>query len=66
MICLISFNKFLDASPAFICASATGILSSTCLGVNILRPSPYFALYLVSDKILKKSSNNFITFSRDS
>ena len=66
MICLISFNKFSDVLPAFICASTTGNLSSTCLGVNILRPSPYFALYLVSDKILEKSSNNFLTFSRDS
>ena len=49
----------MDIVPAFTCASATGNLWSICLEVNILRPLPYFALYLASDsekvKSLKKS-----------
>ena len=46
--CLISFNKFSDVLPAFACASAIGNLWSVCLRVNILRPYPYFDLYLAS------------------
>ena len=30
----ISYSKFSDVLPAFICASASGILWSICLGVN--------------------------------
>ena len=48
MICLTSFNKFSDVLPAFPCASAIGNLLNICIGVNILRPSPYFDMYLVS------------------
>ena len=51
MICLISFSKFSDVLPAFTCARAIGNLWTICLGVNILRPSPYFVLYLPSDTI---------------
>ena len=55
MICLISFNKFPDVLPAFSCYRTyflhIGNLLSICLGVKILRPSPYFVLYLASDAI---------------
>ena len=53
VICLISFSKFSDALPAFTCASAIGNLWNICLCVKILRPSPYFVLYLASDTILE-------------
>ena len=49
MICLTLFSKFLDIVPAFSCASAIGNLWSICLGVNILKPFPYFGLYSASD-----------------
>ena len=42
-------DKFSDVLAAFTCASAIGNLWSFCLGVNILRPLSYFALYLASD-----------------
>ena len=50
---LIAFNKFFDVLPPFTCASAIGYLWYICLRVNILRPSPYFVLYLASDKIVE-------------
>ena len=52
MICLISFSKFSDVLPAFICLRAMGNLWSLCLEVNSLRNSPYFHLCLASDTIL--------------
>ena len=52
VIFLISFSKFSDVLPAFNFASAIGNLWSIYLGVNILRPSPYFVLLLASDTIL--------------
>ena len=36
MICLISFSKFSNVTPAFTCAITIGNPSSICLGVNIL------------------------------
>ena len=51
--------------PTFTCARAIGILWIICLGVNILRPSPYFILYLVSDEIEEQSLNNLITACRN-
>ena len=65
MICLSSFSKFSDVFPAFNCVRAFDNRWSICLGVNILSPSPYFALYLASDNILEQSLNNLITFSCD-
>ena len=56
---VISFFQYREYT--FTCARARSI----CLGVNILRPSPYFALYLASDTILEYSTNNLITFSHD-
>ena len=53
IICLISFCKFSEVLPAFTYPRAIGNLWSICLGVNILRPSPYFVLYLTSDTILE-------------
>ena len=53
MISIISFSNFSDVLPAFTCARAIGNLRSICLGVNILSPSPYFVLYVDSDKILE-------------
>ena len=53
MIYLISFSKSSDALPTFTYARAIGNLSSICLGVNILRPSSYFVLYVASDTILE-------------
>ena len=49
IICLISFSKFSDLLPA----SAIGNIWSICLGVNILKPSAYFVLYLASDTVLE-------------
>ena len=49
MICMISFSEFFDVLPAFTCAGAIDNLWSICLGVNIFRPFPCFALYLASD-----------------
>ena len=37
MICLISFSKYSNVLPAFICASAIGNLCSVCLGLNVLK-----------------------------
>ena len=51
MICLISFNKFLEVLPAFASAKAIGNLWSIYLGVKTLRPSPDFVLRLTSDII---------------
>ena len=51
MICLSLFSKFLDVLIAFTCARAVGNLWSICLEATILRPLPYFALYLASDAI---------------
>ena len=51
MICFISLSKFSDALPAITCVRAIGILWSISLGDNILKPSPYFVLYLAADKI---------------
>ena len=53
MVCLISFNKFLDVLPAFTCASTIGNFRIVCLEVNILRPSPYAVLNLALDTILE-------------
>ena len=50
-ICPISFNKLSGLLPAFTYAKAIGNLWSIDLEVNILSPSPYFALYLASDLI---------------
>ena len=47
--CLILVSKFSDVLTGFTCARAIDNLWSFCLGVNILRPLPYFALYLASD-----------------
>ena len=69
MICLISFNKFLDVLPAFTCASVIGNVISSCIGVNILRPSPCLDLHLLhlaSDAIKEYSLNNLVTACRDS
>ena len=52
--------------PAFTCARALGNLWTISLGVNILRPSPYFALCLVPDAIEQYSFNNSIIASFDS
>ena len=52
IISLISFVKFSDILPAFTWVSAIDNLPSICLGVNILRPSPWTDLYLASDTIL--------------
>ena len=49
MICLILFSNFLDAVAAFICAKAIGNLWSIYLGVYILIPFQFFALYLALD-----------------
>ena len=51
--------------PAFNCVRAFDNRWSIYLGVNILSPSPYFALYLASDNILEQSLNNLIIFSCD-
>ena len=56
----------MDVLPAFTCARAIGNLWTICLGVDILRPSPYFVLYLASDIIKESSLNNLIADSRDS
>ena len=53
MICLISFSKCSDVLPGFNCARANRNLWSIFVGANILRPSPYFVLYLASDAILE-------------
>ena len=52
--------------PAFPCASGIGNLWSICLGLNILRPSPCFVLYLASGAIKEHSLNNLITACGDS
>ena len=49
MVCLNSLSKFPDAVSAFPCASVIGNLWRICIGVNILRAFPSFALYLPSD-----------------
>ena len=49
MIIQISFSKFSYVLPAFTCASDIDNLWSICLGVNVLRPFPFFDLYLASD-----------------
>ena len=51
--------------PAFTCARAPGNLWSIYLGVNILRPSPYFGLSLASDAVEEYSFNNSIIASLD-
>ena len=63
IICLISFNKFSDALPAFTCARAIGNHWSFCFVVNILRPLLYFALYLASDSKRELSLKESIIFS---
>ena len=40
MIWRILFSKFLGVLPACTCVRAIGNLWSTCLGVNVLIPSP--------------------------
>ena len=52
MVFLILPTKFLDFLRVFTCARAIGNLSVICLGVNILRPFPCFASYLVLDRIV--------------
>ena len=52
-ICLISFGAFSDVLPVFICEKTIGNLWSICFGVNILRPFPFFVLYLASDTTLE-------------
>ena len=44
--------------PAFTCESTGGNLCIICLGVNILRPSPYSVLYLAADTIEEHSWND--------
>ena len=55
IICLIWFSKFSNIFPAFTCT--IGNPWGICLGVNILRPLPYFALYLASDSKKNNLSN---------
>ena len=49
IICLISFTDFSDILSVFACASVIGNLLSIWLGPNILKPLPYFDLYLAPD-----------------
>ena len=49
IICLISFTDFSDILSVFACASVIANLLSIWLGPNILRPLPYFDLYLAPD-----------------
>ena len=49
IISLISFSNFSDVLSVFTYASAFSNLWDICLGVNILKPLPYFALYLAVD-----------------
>ena len=53
IICLVSFSKFAEVSPAFYCARAIDNLWSICLWPNIFNSFPRFALYLASDTILE-------------
>ena len=46
IICLISFCIFLDAFPAFTCASAIDYFWSICFGVNFFSRSLWFDLSL--------------------
>ena len=52
IICLIWFSKISDVLPAFTCASAIVNLWRICLGIKILRPSPWIDLYLASYALL--------------
>ena len=57
MICLISFSKFSDVSPAFTCARAIGNLWCNCLGVNISSLSPCVA-FIGNIPLLKALRDN--------